>query len=212
MLRRAIVLGLLGASLGTLFDYAHVCTGAIAYPGPPRFGVPGWVPLLYTSAALAIGLLHPLGDRLLRRQARFAHTPARLAVGFLGLCAVWFLSGALPLPTPAVSAILAAASLGLWWGLDRTWQGLAAAAVTAASGCAVEVVLSRAGLFRHMHPDVLGVALWLPWIYVAASVGLGNVGRWLAEQEDSQAAAQRPSPTATATATGPRPRSSRLSP
>jgi hypothetical protein len=71
-------------------------------------------------------------------------------------------------------------SLALWWRLDGTWQGLAQAAATAAGGCAVEMVLSGAGLFRHTHPDVLGVALWLPWIYVAASVGVGNVGRWLA--------------------------------
>jgi hypothetical protein len=49
----------------------------------------------------------------------------------------------------------------------------------AASGVAVEAILSSAGLFSHTHPDILGVALWLPWLYVAASVGVGNVGRWL---------------------------------
>ncbi|MCY0541599.1 hypothetical protein OVW21_26595, partial [Klebsiella pneumoniae] len=59
---------------------------------------------------------------------------------------------------------------------------------TAIVGFAVEVTLSRAGLFFHTHPDVLGIALWLPWIYVAASVGLGNVGRWLTALE------ARPSP------------------
>ena len=56
-----------------------------------------------------------------------------------------------------------------------------AEAASVLAECAVEVVLSRAGLFRHTHPDVLGIALWLPWIYVGASVGLGNVGRFLAE-------------------------------
>ena len=178
--RRVGVLALLGATFGTLFDYAHVVTGAIRYPGPPPFGVPWWVPLLYAGAALGIGLSTPIADALLGRQARFAETPARLGAGFVGLCAVWFASGALPLGSGAVAVILAAASVGIWWGLDRTWQGLVEAAGTALAGCAVEVTLSRAGLFEHRHQDVLGLAWWLPWIYVAASVGLGNVGRWLA--------------------------------
>jgi hypothetical protein len=94
---------------------------------------------------------------------------------------VWLASGALPLGSAAVAAILAPASLALWLWLDRTWQGLAMAATTAVVGCGVEVVLTRAGVFQHTHPDVLGVALWLPWIYVAASVGMGNLGRSLTQ-------------------------------
>jgi hypothetical protein len=183
VLKRALVLAALGATFGTLFDYAHVRTGAIVYPGDPPLGVPAWVPFLYMGAALSIGLLHPVGDRLLHRRPRFPHTPARLAIGFLGLCAIWFLSGALPFDTLTVSALLATAGVAMWWWLDRTWQGLLAAAATALGGCLTEVVLSRSGAFRHTHPDVLGVALWLPWIYVAASVGLGNVGRFLAERD-----------------------------
>jgi hypothetical protein len=183
MLRRALVLALLGATFGTLFDWAHVRTGAIGYPRPDMFGIAWWVPLLYTCASLAIGLSHPIADRLLGRRPRFPHTRARLAVGFFGLCAIWFASGALPFSTMVVSAFLAPAALALWWTLDRTWQGLLAAVATAIVGFAVEVVLSRAGFFHHTHPDVLGIAVWLPWIYVAASVGLGNVGRWLAGEE-----------------------------
>jgi hypothetical protein len=189
-----LILAGLGASFGTLFDYAHVRTGAITYPGLDHPGVPFWVPLLYTGAALSIGLTHPVGDRLLGRRARFPHTPGRLVAGFVGLCAIWFLTGALPLDTAVVSAILGAASLGMWWGLDRTWQGLVQAGATAAAGCAVEVTLMRAGWFRHTHPDVLGFALWLPWIYVAASVGLGNVGRWLAEREADPVPKERSAP------------------
>jgi hypothetical protein len=177
---RALVLAALGASFGTLFDYAHVLTGAIVYPGPPRFGVPPWVPFLYMGAAMAIGLGVPVFDDVLGRPARFPYTSARLVIGFVGLCTIWFLSGALPFDTRVTALLLAAASLGMWWGLDRTWQGLAVAGATAVGGCMMEVVLSEQGLFRHTHPDVLGVALWLPWIYVAAGVGLGNVGRWLA--------------------------------
>ncbi len=177
MLRAAALLALLGAALGPVLDYIHVVTGAIRYPPPVRF-VPWWVPLLYAGAALAIGLTHPLADRRLGRIPVLSGPPRR-AAGFAGFCAVWVASGAIPLGSAAVAAILAPASLALWWWLDATWQGLVQAAATAAGGCAVERVLSQAGLFAHTHPDVLGLAWWLPWIYVAASIGVGNVGRWL---------------------------------
>jgi hypothetical protein len=183
LLRRIVILGLLGASFGTLLDYGHVWTGTTVYARPSAFGVAWWVPLLYIGAALGIGLSHPLVDRLLGRRARPPLTPLRLAAGFVGLCAVWFGSGALPLSTGGVSAILGPVVLALWFFLDRTGQGLALALATALSGFAVEVTLSRAGLFHHTHQDVLGVPIWLPWIYVAASVGIGNIGRYLAVDE-----------------------------
>ena len=178
MLRAAIVLFLLGAVLGPVLDYLHVVTGAIRYMDPARF-VPWWVPIVYISASLSIGLTHPMADKLLRRRTPAQLTGARVAAGFVGFCAIWFASGAIPLGSGAVALLLAPASLALWWWLDRTVQGLAMAAGTAAGGVAVEVVLTRAGLFAHTHPDVLGVAFWLPCIYVAASVGIGNLGRWL---------------------------------
>lgn len=182
-LRRVLLLAGLGATFGTLFDWAHVMTGVIVYPHPTRLGIAWWVPLLYTGASLAIGLTHPAGDAILRRKARFAHTPLRLAIGFFGLCAVWFASGALPFSSPMIGVALAAMSIGLFAGLDRTWQGALQALFTALMGCGVEIVLSHLGAFSYRRPDVFGIALWLPFIYVAASVGLGNVGRYLAERE-----------------------------
>jgi hypothetical protein len=176
--RAAIGLALLGGTVGPLLDYVHVVTGAIRYIPAPRF-VPWWVPLLYTGACLAIGLSHPAVDAILRPRPSALRSRARVAAGFAGFCAVWIASGALPLGTAAVAAILAPASLALWWWLDGTWQGLAQAAGTALVGVAVEVAISSHGLFAYTHPDALGVAMWLPCLYVAASVGIGNVGRWL---------------------------------
>ncbi|MEO7331084.1 MAG: hypothetical protein ABI193_21085 [Minicystis sp.] len=180
MLRRALILAVLGAVFGTLFDYAHVRTGAIVYPASSPIGVPFWVPFLYAGSALLIGFSHPSMDRRLGRPERFAPTPQRLVAGFAGFLGVWFLSGALPFGSGVVALILAPIALGIWFFLDRTWQGLLLGMLTAIIGFAMEVVLSRAGLFRHTHPDVLGIAVWLPCIYVAASVGVGNLGRALA--------------------------------
>ena len=179
MLRPAIILVLLGATFGSLFDWLHVKTGAIAYAKPTSLGIAWWVPLLYSTAALAIGLSHPMADRLLGRVERVAHTRARLVFGFVAFCAIWFATGALPFSSAIVAAMLAPVSLAIWFALDRTWQGLLLASSTAVFGFAFEALLSRLGLFRHIHPDVLGIAIWLPTIYVAASVGIGNLGRAL---------------------------------
>src|SRR5262245_1730237 len=124
MLRRALILALLGASFGTLFDFAHAWTGAIAYPRPSALLVPWWVPFLYASASLLIGLGHPLADELLRRPTRVALTRGRLLGGFAALCAIWFASGALPFASWVVALILTPVSLLVWCWLDRTWQGL----------------------------------------------------------------------------------------
>lgn len=177
-IRTVLILAALGAALGPVLDYAHVATGAIRYGESVRF-VPWWVPLLYTGAALSIGLSHPITDTILRHPRRLPLTPARVAAGFVAFCAIWFASGALPGSSAIVTAILAPASLAVWWWLDRTAIGLLMAAITAVGGSLTEITLSRAGLFSHTHQDVLGLAYWLPWIYVAASVALGNVGRWL---------------------------------
>src|SRR5262245_20711158 len=124
MMKRSLILALLGASFGTLFDYAHERTGAIAYTHPSALVVPWWVPFLYMGAALAIGLLHPVADKVLKCPARVPLTPKHLLAGFVGLCAIWFASGALPFASAVVAMILAPASVGLWFWLDRTWQGL----------------------------------------------------------------------------------------
>lgn len=180
--RAALILAGIGAALGPMLDYAHAANGAIRYGEPVRF-VPWWVPLLYAGAALSIGLSHPLADILLRRAARVSLTPPRVAMGFLGFLAVWFASGAIHLGSLIVTMILAPASLAMWWMLDRTAIGLVLAAGTAAFGAMVEISLMRAGLFHHTSPDMLGLAYWLPWIYVAGSVGIGNLGRWLCKAD-----------------------------
>jgi hypothetical protein len=177
---RALRLVLLGATLGPALDYAHVATGAIAYPHPDAFGLAWWVPLLYAGASLGIGLTHPAMDRVLDRRAARPITLARLVAGIAALAAVWVASGALGPDSRVVTAAIAPAALLTWWALDGTRAGVVLAAGTAVAGVAVEVTLAGAGLFRYLHPEVAGVATWLPWIYVTASPAMGNVGRYWA--------------------------------
>jgi len=95
------------------------------------------------------------------------------------------------LPPAGVDAALAAGALGVWLALDGTLPGLAIALGTAACGFAVEAVLVSRGMFYHTRPDWLGVASWIPWIYVAGSVAVGNLARWLALPAPATSAASR---------------------
>lgn len=177
---RILVLLLAGAALGTLFDWTHVTTGTTAYTTPTWLGLPWWIPLMYAAAGLGIGLSHPQLDKLLGRPRR-PLTPFALVLGILALGAIWSGSGLLPLPHWQRGLILAPAALLVWFTLDRTRAGLIIAAITAIVGCTAEITLSKLGHFNYTNPDVAGIASWLPWVYVAASVAVGNLGRALSE-------------------------------
>lgn len=183
MVRRAIVLGLAGIFVGPLLDRMHLATGAIAYDTDVTpLGVPWWVHLVYLGAALGIGMSHPAIDKALRRKQLVSLGAGTLVLGFVGLVAIWAASGLIPASNGVIAATLALASAGVWWAFDRTWQGVVLAVATAVGGAVVEVVLVRAGLFHHARPDVMGIPVWLPFLYVAGSVAIGNLARRLSER------------------------------
>ena len=80
-----------------------------------------------------------------------------------------------------LDSVLAVSALLLWYAADRSWQGLILAALTAAVGSAVEIYLVQQRAYVYLSPkdNFYGVASWLPWLYVAASVAVGNLGRFL---------------------------------
>jgi len=181
-MQRVLVLAAVGATLGTSLDLVHVLTRTTAYTSPAFLGLAWWVPLNFAAATLAIGLSHPSLDDVLGRAAPVPRSGAVVVGGIAALAALWALSGLLRRSPSTVGLVLAPASLAVWWLLDGTGAGLALAAATAAVGVAVEIALVRHGQFLYVHPDMAGVASWLPWLYVAASVSVGNLGRWLARR------------------------------
>src|SRR5258706_10867204 len=54
---------------------------------------------------------------------------------------------------------------------------------TAAIGPLVEIVISSTGAFTYAHPDVAGVALWLPGIYLNAAAASHLMDRHLMARE-----------------------------
>jgi hypothetical protein len=167
-----------GAVLGSIFDGFHTFGGATAYPSPVLLRMAWWTPLLFGAAGLGIGLSHADLDRRLRRPPRPLSDRA-VAGGLVYFGLFYFMSGFLPTANSARLALLALGFLVLWLLLDRSWQGLALAAMTAVIGCSVEVMLTGAGAFQHLRPDLLGIPAWLPALYMLASLAVGNLGRRL---------------------------------
>src|SRR5262249_40238619 len=84
-----------------------------------------------------------------------------------------------------IALLLGAASLLVIWALDRTWQGLALAIGTSIGGAVVETTLVHLRLFHHARPDVLGLPVWLPFLYFAGAVAIGNLSRYWCRQPES---------------------------
>ena len=208
MLVRILVLLLFGALVGPAADYMHVASGATFYPPRALIGeislfgwMPLWVPALFAAATVLIGLSVPASDSLFG--GRRSHPGARSWLGvvsgvvvFLGIYAA---SAFLPFATGGWRDIVVAlAALSYWAIWEGTWPGLVLGAGTALAGTLVEMALVQAGVFAYgsQHANFFGVASWLPWLYLAASVAVGNLGRRLA-------AAKAPPPTrAGGTSTG----------
>ncbi len=173
-------LALAGATVGTGLDAIHVHTGTTAYARPVLFGQAWWVPLLFASAALAIGLGRPVVERMLGLR-RPVPTDAAVAGGMAVFVLAYAASGLVgggPVPR---SLLLAAMFVVAWVLWDRTGLGLVLAALTAVIGTAVEITLVRTGTFVYLEPSLAGVTVWLPWLYGCAAVGVGNLGKRLVD-------------------------------
>src|SRR6266581_7725546 len=173
----AFWLFLLGASLGTALDALEVYSGVERYPRPMFFGVAWWVPLLFGSAAVAIGYSHPLIDPLihnLRRPRRLTTSIAELAWLLLA-----YVIAASPISSLAKTVLLTLIYFNFWLLTGRGWQNLLLSLVTAITGTLVEMTLVATGAFSYLQPDILGVPYWLPFIYACASLAVGDLGRSL---------------------------------
>ncbi len=181
--RATILLFLLGACGGGAFDAFYVSQGIKRYSplvsaGPTLLGLPWWAPLLAGSAAVVIGLSHPLLDPLLA----YSRTARRLStsIAALGWLCLAYLLGALSLAPIARFGLLGLLYLNFWLLAGRSWQNLVFSAVVAITGTLIEMILANAGIFSFpQNAELLGVPAWLPWLYACASLALGDLGRAL---------------------------------
>ena len=178
---------LFGAVVGTLLDGAHTWSGTTAYPDPVMWRAAWWAPLTF---ALAYALEASLYTWARQRSGRPPVTAAvrwTCAAVFAGL---YVASGFLPVSNPAKLAVLLAGAGALWAATDRTPQTLAVAAAAAVIGPGTEITLVHLGLFAHLQPDVWGIPLWLPALYLASAPGVGPLLGWLGAGQAGPAAAR----------------------
>jgi hypothetical protein len=165
---RLVVVALVGAVAGVLCDQIHVIAGVIVYRDPVLLGQPWWVPVQYGLAAV-VGYL---GARHLRGSGeRVVVAVVVASAWFLGAYAATAVFQRWPLPLAVVLGVIGlvrAARLGA--------AGLAFGLTVALLGPLWEAGLTSTGAFSYRHPDVVGVAAWLPALYLNAAPLLLAVG------------------------------------
>jgi hypothetical protein len=171
----AILFGI-GAVMLTVFDMFHTHSGTTAYTHEVFMKAAWWAPLLFGTSLSVGGLVYVRGYRAMRGPSELPNNAA-LAAALVIYAGLWCASGYAPFSNEGKLAFLLVGFAAMWWMLDRSWQGVAMAAVTAVGGCTTEYVLVRANTFRHLQPDFLGLPVWLPGIYLVSGAVLGQLSR-----------------------------------
>lgn len=175
---------MLGTLLGPACDWFHVFTHTAGYAYPALFGLAWWVPLLFGLATVAVALSHIEMDRLCKREPRKIAWSTVWA-GLFSFVAIYFISGFMRAPFAQKFIILGIIAVMIWFVFDRTVYGFLLGIATALAGCMVEITLCRSRMYYYTSPDFLGIPAWLPFLYLAASVSVGNLSRKLLGEENS---------------------------
>lgn len=184
--RAAAFLFVLGATLGVALDAIHAHLGATVYTHPILWRLAWWTPLLFGSA-FTIGLVRPLLDAVAaRRGGKLSPPPPRSLVAVaMALFVVAYFTTVLPLAWPLVAGILGANFALGFWLCDRSRTGLGIALGAMIGGAAVESFLIACGTFSYVRPAYLGLAGWLPFLYLSAAVALTTLARRLVGASES---------------------------
>jgi hypothetical protein len=160
---------LVGAVAGASLDMIHVVSGVLYYPKPfYPWGQALWVPLLFGMAALALVLGYQMVAAFVG--ARDPSPPASaLTESALGFVLAYVATGLFH-----DSELLLAVGLVLAWSWHSRRHpgegGVPYALVVALGGTLFEALLSSTGAFQYNDPDVWGVPIWLPALYLHASL------------------------------------------
>ena len=144
-----------GSIGGALVDQIHVRSGVLSYPKPSVAGQPWWVAPQFGVGALLV-------------QASAERVAPRVEPRAIPADAVWFFgayaaSGLLSRRPRALTAVF----IVTWLARVRREPALALYSVAlAAAGTAYEAWWSSTGAFSYSQPDVAGVPMWLPGLYL----------------------------------------------
>ena len=165
--------------MGPIGDIVHVATGTAGYPHAAFWGLAWWVPLLFGGAAVVVAYSHVSTDTIIRSHQALPRTYFDIILSLISFLTIYCASGVLPFGNFEKFLILMVMALATWYIFEGTLPGLFQALVTSVAGCTVEALIIASENFYYTEPDVWGIPLWLGWLYVAASVSVGNLGRKL---------------------------------
>lgn len=184
---RGVVLFAIGVFLALVLNLLQVQRNVTLFPPDviaSIFSSAWWVPPCCGTASAVIGLLYPCIDCLLGEPHKFKRewsSVMRCVAVFVGInhasAKVDFANNI------QLSLTLAALSIGLWWTFDRSRSGFGLGIGIAFLGTLVSQLLVYNGVYQYTSPDFLYVRSWLPCIFFAGGITMGNIGRQLAVYE-----------------------------
>lgn len=175
-LKLSLILFLIGAILGPTMDGFHTHSDTLFYPHVWMLMMDWWVPLLFGAAGIAVGLSHLDLDRRLNKSYPDL-TWIHVAFAVASFAAIYFISGFLKIDETRKLVLLYTLAFLVWYIYDKTYSGFILAIVTSLIGSFVEGSLISMDWFYYTRPDFFGVPYWLPALYIAASVSVGNLAR-----------------------------------
>jgi hypothetical protein len=163
---RWIVIALGGALVCTVGDHLHATHGVLGYPHVFVWNQAWWVPLLFFCSTIAA----LFGARFMRTMFKappLAPNDSRFIAGdAIGLSAAYALTSFTHTAPNETMLLLIAFWLARILATPTPPWVIALSLASAFTGPLVEATLSACGLFAYTHPDFIGVARWLPGIYL----------------------------------------------
>uniref|UniRef100_A0A9J8DGQ8 Insulin-induced gene protein n=1 Tax=Cyprinus carpio carpio TaxID=630221 RepID=A0A9J8DGQ8_CYPCA len=185
LLLRAAMLFMVGVFLALVLNLLQVQRNVTLFPPDVLssvFSSAWWES--HTNKCSLIGLLYPCMDRRLgepHKLKREWSNVMRCVAVFVGInhasAKVDFANNV------QLSLTLAALSVGLWWTFDRSRSGFGLGVVIAILATLATQLLVYNGVFQYTSPDFLYIRSWLPCIFFAGVITVGNIGRQLALYE-----------------------------
>lgn len=159
-----LVLFVAGAIVGTLLDQIHVRWGVLSYAHPVFLGQAWWV---WPQYGMATVLAYMAARPVVLHQPSLGRSALQ---DFLWFGGAYFLTALLQAWSAFVLGLLL-----VTWGA-RVWRSTGRARIIlyslalACVGTGYEWVLTRAGAFSYNHPDIRGLPIWLPGLYLQAGI------------------------------------------
>ncbi|XP_061082530.1 insulin-induced gene 2 protein isoform X1 [Conger conger] len=184
---RGVMLFSVGVFLALVLNLMQVQKGITLFPSDiigSIFSSAWWMPPCFGTASAMVGLLYPCVDSRLgepHQLKREWSSVMRCVAVFVGInhasAKVDFANGV------QLSLTLAALAVGLWWTFDRSRSGLGLGVSIALLASLTTQLLGYSGVFQYASPDSLYIRSWLPCIFFAGAITMGNIGRQLAMYE-----------------------------